>query len=276
VIRDIVVNLSIPPVRDVAGAFAASIAAAFNAHVAGIAFVYDPVPPAMPLGTIPPKLIESLRSENRKAAAAAVAGFDGQAQRLGLSAESRTVDVTFVGASVHFGRLARGFDLSVVGQAEPDRLAPEELIVEAALFDSGRPVVVVPYIHRTGLNLDRILVCWDGSRSAARAVADAMPFLERAKAVDVVIVATEAGKSDEMPGADIAHHLARHGLRVEVKRIVRGDVDVANAILSHAADSAADFLVMGGYGHSRLREFILGGATRGILTSMTVPVLLSH
>jgi nucleotide-binding universal stress UspA family protein len=121
-----------------------------------------------------------------------------------------------------------------------------------------------------------VLVCWDGGRTAARAIGDAIPFLTRAKAVDVVIVATEPGKGDEIPGADMGRHLARHGLKVEVKRIVAPDIDVANAILSYAADSSADFMVMGGYGHSRLREFILGGATRRILQSMTVPVLMSH
>ena len=89
-------------------------------------------------------------------------------------------------------------------------------------------------------------------------------------------VASEPAKSDEMPGADIAQHLARHGVTVELKRIVTAETDVASTILSHAADSSADFLVMGGYGHSRLREFILGGMTREILASMTIPVLMSH
>ena len=84
------------------------------------------------------------------------------------------------------------------------------------------------------------------------------------------------GAGDEMAGADIAQHLARYGLDVEVQRIISRELDVANAILSHAVDSSADFMIMGGYGHSRLREFILGGATRGVLTAMTVPTLLSH
>ena len=119
-------------------------------------------------------------------------------------------------------------------------------------------------------------MCWDGSRNAARAVGDAMPFLARAKAVEVVVVTGDAGKSDEIPGADIAHHLARHRLQVELRRIVAEDLDVANTILSHAADAGTDFIVMGGYGHSRLQEFVLGGATRGILQSMTVPTLMSH
>ena len=94
--------------------------------------------------------------------------------------------------------------------------------------------------------------------------------------VEVVIVQGDAGKSDEIPGADIGEHLARHDLDVEVKRIVSKDRDVMDTILSHAADVGTDFLVMGGYGHSRLREFILGGVTRGILATMTVPVILSH
>ncbi len=103
-----------------------------------------------------------------------------------------------------------------------------------------------------------------------------MPFLVRAKVVEVFIVTGERKKSEEVPGADIAKHLARHGLNVEINRIVASDTDVANTILSHAADADADFIVMGGYGHSRLREFILGGATRGILASMTIPTLMSH
>jgi nucleotide-binding universal stress UspA family protein len=120
------------------------------------------------------------------------------------------------------------------------------------------------------------MVAWDAGRNAARAIADALPFLAKAKAIDVVIVASERPKSDEVPGADIGQHLARHGLKVDVKRIVATDTEIADTLLSHAADTGADFMVMGGYGHSRLREFVLGGATRGVLSSMTIPVLMSH
>jgi len=275
-IKDIVVNLSVAPARDVAGDFAVSIAAAFNAHIAGIAFVYDPIPTLVTMEGVPSALIESLRNENEAAAQAVLANFDQLTKRNGLSAEARTLAASFVGASDAFASIARRYDLSVVGQAEPNRVAAEEFIAEAALFESGRPVVVVPYIQRAGLKLDRIMVCWDGSRNAARAIADAMPFLLRAKSIDVVVVAGEPGKSDEIAGADIAQHLARHGLNVELRRLLSRDMDVANTLFSHAADSSADFIVMGGYGHSRLREFILGGATRSILTSMTVPTLLSH
>ena len=137
-------------------------------------------------------------------------------------------------------------------------------------------MIVVPYIQKAPLKLDRVMACWDGSRQAARAIADAMPFLEKAGRVQIVIVSNERGKTDEIEGADMGAHLARHGLKVEVKRIDGVSIDVADALLSHAADSGADFMVMGGYGHSRLREFVLGGVTHTIMRSMTVPVLLSH
>ena len=103
-----------------------------------------------------------------------------------------------------------------------------------------------------------------------------MAFLRKAKRCEIVIVSGEPAKSDELPGADIAHHLARHDVKVEVNRIASREIDVASTILSHAADASADLLVMGGYGHSRMREFILGGVTRGIVASMTVPTLMSH
>jgi len=274
-IKDLVVNLSVGG-PDVAGPYAVSIAEAFGAHVAGVAFSYEPIIPPTVMGSIPASLIDSQRTENEKAASDAIAKFDEAARRAGVSAETRVLSASLGGAADRFGAIARRFDLSVVGQANPDRAAPEELIVEGALFTSGRPVVVVPYIQKAALKLDRVMVCWDASRNAARAIADAMPLLKQAKAIDVVIVASERVKSDEIPGADIGQHLARYGLNVDVKRIVSPDTDVANTILSHAADTGADFIVMGGYGHSRIREFILGGATRGLLQSMTIPTLMSH
>ena len=275
-IKDLIVNVTTADGPDVAGPHAISIAEMFGAHVGAVAFAYDPVIPPTVMGGIPASLIDEQRAENEKAAIDALAKFDAAAKRAGVSFESCMIGASLAGASDSFGAMARRFDLSVIAQTEPDKVAPEELIVEGALFGSGRPVVVVPYIQKTGVNLHRVMVCWDASRAAARAVADALPFLERAKAIDVVIVASERPKSDEIPGADIGQHLARHGLAVEVKRIVATDTDVANTLLSHAADISADFIVMGGYGHSRLREFILGGVTRGILASMTVPALMSH
>lgn len=276
-IKDIVANLSLRDSPDVAVRFAVSVAAAFNAHLAGIAFIYEPIIPMMiDMYGIPPDVIEPQRVENERAAKGAVARLDEASRSAGVAAEAHMLDAAVATAPGVFARLARRFDLSILGQPEPEQPALDRLIVEAALFDTGRPVLVVPYIQRAGLKLDRILLCWDGSHSAARAAADALPFLRRGKLVEVVTVASGPAKSDEMPGADIAHHLARHNVEVELKRIVTAETDVATTILSHAADSSADFLVMGGYGHSRLREFVLGGMTREILTSMTVPTLMSH
>jgi nucleotide-binding universal stress UspA family protein len=234
------------------------------------------VPMMVDMYGVPAEVIESQRTENEKAAKAAVARFDEAAQGAALSAETRIHDVSVATAPDVFAKIARRFDLSILGQPEPDEPELDRLIVEAALFDTGRPVLVVPYIQSAGLKLDRLMLCWDGSRSAARAAADAVPFIVRAREVEIVIVASEPPKSDELPGADMAHHLARHGARVELKRIITAETDVASTILSHAADNSADFLVMGGYGHSRLREFLLGGVTRGILASMTLPTMLSH
>jgi nucleotide-binding universal stress UspA family protein len=149
------------------------------------------------------------------------------------------------------------------------------LAIEAALFSSGRPVLVVPYIQSSGLRLDHVMVCWDGSRNAARAVADAMPFLRRAGSIEVVTV-EDRDRRNQLIGAKIAEHLAHHGLKVELNPIVAVESDVPDTILSHAADTSADLIVMGGYGHSRLREFVLGGATSGILSAMTVPTLMAH
>jgi nucleotide-binding universal stress UspA family protein len=153
---------------------------------------------------------------------------------------------------------------------------PDQVVDEGVLFECGRPVIFVPYIQKSGMKADRVMVCWDGSRTAGRAVADGLPFLKKAKQVEIVIVSNKPAKDDELPGADLGQHLARHGLKVDIKRITSTDTDVPSTILSHAADSSADMIVMGGYGHSRLRQFILGGVTRGLLESMTVPVLMSH
>ena len=286
-IKDLVVNLVADAGRDAAAEFAISIAAAFRAHIAGIAFALDPVfdpviapvigPTAM--GGLSAAWIDTQRSDNLAAAKTAIEGFEAAARRQDVSVEHRLIEASVGGAAHRFGAIARRFDLAVTPQADhglPGRIATDDLMIEAALFESGRPVVVVPYIQNAGLKLDCVLLCWDGSRSAARAIADAMPFLCRSRQVEIVTVSGGRVKPDEIAGADIGEHLARHDLAVEVRNLVAEDVDVANAILSYAADCAADFIVMGGYGHSRLREFVLGGATRGMLQSMTVPVLMSH
>jgi nucleotide-binding universal stress UspA family protein len=276
-LKDVVVNLSGRGPQDFAADYAASVAATFGASITGISFLYEPVIPDGTLGGVPVDLIELQREENAKVAQDAISRFEAALKKAGAAGETRMLDATFGGAPTLFAQIARRFDLAVVGQAQRDQGATDALMIEGALFESGRPIIVVPYIQKRGLTLERVLACWDGSRTAARAIGDAMPFLERAKAVDIVMVAEERKESDEeTTGAKMSEHLARHGVKATIKRMAKGDIAIQDVILSYAADSGADLMVMGGYGHSRLREFILGGVTRGILTEMTVPVLMSH
>jgi nucleotide-binding universal stress UspA family protein len=275
-IKDLVVNLALAAERDPAAEFALSVASTFAAHAVGIAFQYDPIMPIALMDDVPPDVIDTQRAENERAANAATSRFDGAARAASVLSETRIIESTMAGVATRFAHIARRFDLSIVEQAKPEADGPEALIVEQALFGSGRPVLVVPYIQAAPFKADRVMLCWDGSQTAAHAAGDAMPFLARAKTVEVFVVESGKLKSNEMPGADIAVHLARHNRNVSVTRTASGDTDVASVILSHAADTGADMLVMGGYGHSRLREFILGGATRAILTSMTLPTLMSH
>ena len=274
-IKDIIVNLGLGA-HDPAGDFAISVANTFDAHLLGVAFVYDPIIPGTVMGGIPPQFIELQRIDSEKTARTAIARFEQAAKRAGVSYESLNVSASISGAAERLGRLARRFDVAIVGQPEREKSAPDEVVDEGVLFESGRPVIFVPYIQKAVLKLDRVMVCWDGSRAATRAIADSLPFLRKAKKVEIVMVAGKAGKEDEIPGVDLGQHLARHGLEVDVKRITAPDIDVSSTILSYAADTNADMIVMGGYGHSRLREFILGGVTRSILETMTVPALMSH
>src|ERR1700692_3184252 len=223
----------------------------------------------------PPRKPPSTGSPRRRADPGAP-GFAATAASTGFAAERITLSASAAGAGDQFARIARRFDLAIVPQAEPQGNEVEVLIAESTLFQSGRPMILVPYIQKTPLKLDRVMVCWDGGRQAARAIADSMPILEKAGKVEVVIIADERGKEDEIEGADMGQHLARHGLKVDVKRISGGKVDAADALLPHVSDSGTDFIVMGGYGHSRLREFVLGGVTHSILRSRTAPVLMSH
>jgi len=274
--KDIITYLSVSKGNEAIADFAVSVASTLEAHITGIAMVFVLNTPGASMGYLPLEKIEPQQREYEAAAKTARDHFAAATARAGVSAGPQLLHTSFAKAANLFGRIARGFDLSIVGQAKPDGNAVEAMISESTLFESGRPVIIVPYIQKAPIKLDRIMVCWDGSRSAARAVADAMPFLERAKNVEVVIVTNERGKRDEIEGADIGQHLARHGLKVEVTRITHGDLDVADALLSHSMDASADFMVMGGYGHSRLREFVLGGVTRNILRTMTLPTLMSH
>jgi nucleotide-binding universal stress UspA family protein len=215
----------------------------------------------------------------RARAGLALDSFEQLARGVGAEAiERRLSDDT---AQVSIVLQARYADLVVVGQdnpSDPDTVATFDLPEYAAL-QGGRPVLVVPYAGQFE-RIDRhALVAWDGSRAATRALTDALPLLRRSGAVTLVLFnpARQYGVHGELPGADIGLFLARHGVKVDVLRQdTPPGLDVGNALLSLAADIDADLLVMGAYGHMRWREVLMGGVTRTVLQSMTLPVLMSH
>jgi nucleotide-binding universal stress UspA family protein len=256
---------------------AVALAVTHEAHLTGVYIISEPSPASF-VG-IPAELLTDLQQKARDRADLALRRFADVAKRNQIAFETRVDRVLYTEVADALATNARYADLVILGQYDPDdpasgpRYLPEEVIL-----GSGRPALLVPYIGPAATFGERVMVAWDASREAARAVNDALPLLERAKAVGVVTVNPREqpfGHGEE-PGADIGLHLARHGIKVEVQRVEARELDTANAILSHLANEGADLLVMGAYGHSRLREVVLGGVTRTILADMTVPVLMSH
>jgi nucleotide-binding universal stress UspA family protein len=259
---------------------AVALAAAHDAHLSGVYIISEPSPASFVRGYLPPDLLTTLQQELHARAEAALARFGEVAQRNQIAFESRIDRALYTEVADAFATHARYVDLAILGQLDPDdpgATAPHYLR-EEVILGCGRPVLVIPYIGAPPTFGEHVMVAWDASREAARAVNDALPLLERARTVSVVTINPRQqpfGHGEE-PGADIGLHLARHDIKVEVQRIESRDIDVANTLLSQVANDGADLLVMGAYGHSRLREFVLGGVTRTILGEMTVPVLMSH
>jgi nucleotide-binding universal stress UspA family protein len=214
---------------------------------------------------------EQERAQER--ADAAISVFEVEAKLAEIAYGIRSFAAIPAEAGEAIGALARLYDMTIVLQPDSSNSSYDNDIPQAILFKSGGPMLMVPYIHKGPLDTHHVGIAWDGSRLAARALRDAMPFLMGAKAVTVIAVNEQASaaSSDQLVG-----HLARRGIAARVQRLAVERGDVQAAILSIAAESDMGLLVMGGYGHSRLHERILGGVTRGMFESMTVPVLMSH
>src|SRR3984893_7307847 len=275
-IKDIIVNLEHKIARDPVRAFAMTIAETFDTHVAGVAFAYAPDFPGYVMLEIPSDIVAAMIAESEKAALTAIERFEDAARRSLVSAEHRLLKTIGASAPLILSTLARRFDLSVFMQSAPNGGDNDDMI-ETSLFQCGRPLIVVAHIQKDGLKLDHLVCCWDGSSAAARAINDALPLLVKATAVDLLIVLNEkTNNTNVIRGAEMAKHLARHDVKVQIETVPAADIDVTNAILSYVADNSATLIVMGGYGHAKLREVILGGVTRDMLKSMTVPVFMSH
>jgi nucleotide-binding universal stress UspA family protein len=204
---------------------------------------------------------------------AAISVFEIEAKHAGIAYGVRSFAAIPAEAGETIGALARLYDMTIVLQPDSSHASYDNEIPQHVLFNSGGPMLMVPYIQKGAIDAHHVGIAWDGSRLAARAMRDAMPFLMGAKAVTVVAVNEEAG---EASSDQLVVHLARRGIAARVQRLTADRGDIQGAILSIAAESNMGLLVMGGYGHSRLQERILGGVTRSMFDVLTVPVLMSH
>lgn len=238
-------------------------------------FMYQPRSANAPASALAEALHEPI-AYLREQGSEALKDFERIASRNGRPFERQLVDDEPRGG---MALLARYSDLTVVGQMNLDDPCWTGItdLPEYVALGSGRPVLVVPYAGRFEKAGSRILVAWDGSVSATRAVAGALPLMKHADIVKVAVLNPDAksGTHGEDPGADIAVYLARHGIQVEVVRS-HTEGDIGSALLGLADDQSTDLMVMGCYGHTRFHEILLGGVTRSVLQAMTVPVLMSH
>jgi nucleotide-binding universal stress UspA family protein len=250
---------------------ASTLAARFDAHLVGLFALGAARIPSYALAEAGP-IVRDIEERRRAEAARKAEEEFRRAERRGGGKSEWRLSADDAAAAVRLS--ARYADLVVLGQPQPgDALGRS--FVEEVILSAGRPVLMVPYAGRFADAGRRVLVAWDAGREAARAVTDALPLLSMAQAVEVVAFGN-GGDHGPVPGADLSLFLARHGVKAAAARQHAPGVDVGNQILSRAADANADLIVMGAYGHSRLRELALGGATRSVLDAMTVPVLMAH
>lgn len=251
------------------------LARAHGAHPIGLHVSSDPVTSLQTLpGPIPRELTASIEARIAADRDRCEAGFNDAARRHGIGGEWR---VESGDPASCIGTHARYADLAVMGQWDEDDPSGDPELPTTVATMTGRPVLIVPRTGRFAEIGNRVLVCWNASREATRAVTDALPILQLADQVTVLAVNPSDGADHgEVPSADISHFLARHGVRAEANRTYAEGIDVADAILSRASDLGCDLIVMGAYGHSRTREWIFGGVTRSIMRSMTRPILIAH
>lgn len=280
-IKDILVALITYPDRtpESSIASAVAIAAGFDARLAAIACEVRTRIPSSLLGNALIDLQGIAASEARKSAenaATLLAAFSAEARKQGVAAEpiSETCFTTEVpDVLVEYARLR---DLTIV--PVPNGEAFDQWHAESLIFGSGRPTLVVPHEWKPRMPFQprSVVAGWDFSKAATRAVADAIPILQKAKHAYLVTVLNEKEIDTRRSESQLAKHLAHHGIDVTVDRIDAAGRDIGTAIRDACAAREADLLVMGAYGHSRIREFILGGATRSLLSRPPLPILMSH
>ena len=255
---------------------AVSIAAALGAHLAAVSCeVHVEVPGNILSGSIPSisGIIAGEAEKSRQSARGLLAAFDAAAEKAGVPHETivekcRAFDVPEL--LVDYARL---HDLTIVPVPE----AYDQWYAESVIFGSGRPTLILPEAPRARpFELGTVVVAWDFSRAAARAVSDALPLLERARKVRIVTVINEKKLDTRHSAEELAKNLARHGIDVVLDKVDAKGRGIGEVLEAHAASHQVDVLVMGAYGHARWREFILGGATKSLLSKPPLPIMFSH
>ncbi len=259
-------------------ALAAMLARRFEAHVTALCIGVAPEPPMMMYGGYAVDLVTQNLDDVKKETDALSESASKRIEAEGILGEARTLVTTASSIARIVGAQTRYADLIVCGQ--PYGSDQEDLLIqvlEGALFDGGASVLVAP---RKAVNTigERVILAWNGSREALAAARSGMDFMKAAKKTEVLLVDPDTGVIAEgpEPGADIGLLLARHGVDVTVSRLASAGRPVGEVLTTHVLDTGADLLVMGAYGHSRFREFVLGGATRTVLRDVPVPVLMAH
>jgi nucleotide-binding universal stress UspA family protein len=276
-LRDLFVHIpSERPMRPVVDA-AVSLAMTYAAHLdaVSVGFEYTNVDLAPDGGAAIAAVIEIEQGRALARANAALAVFKTEASNAGISYGLQPLTGVPAEAAAAVSALARLHELTIALQPERAQDTSDNTIPQEILFQSGGPVLLIPYTHKGPFEPKHIGIAWDGSRLAARALRDAAPFLACAQAITIITV-NAAEIPAEVSAATLVSHLARRGLTARIVSMSADRADIQPTILSIAADTDIDLIVMGGYGHSRMHERILGGVTRGMFQSMTVPTLMSH
>jgi nucleotide-binding universal stress UspA family protein len=253
------------------------LASRHNAHLIGMhVYASLPAPPvAVPFAS---KVLGSLVAGERKETEEIASTFARMTANQPFVAEWRALKVPHVNLAAVVMDHGRSADLIIAGQTDPDwDLSPLMDFPERLALESGRPVLVVPYAGRYSEVGRNVVIAWKAGRESARAVFDTLPILTHAEKVQILEVKERRDNGTSLaPDTTIAASLARHGIKPTVRTSMAADLSVGDEILSRLADAGADLLVMGAYGHSRMRELVFGGATRHIARHMTVPTLFSH
>ena len=234
---------------------------------------YPVVIPVAPIGGTMP-VIDSMIEAFQQACEAAKTRFEKRMAGVGIGFDWRDDDGD---TADRIGFHARYTDIAVLGQVSPeasDGRAPKDLPAIVTM-NSGRPTLAIPYAGKHSTLFKRAMLCWNATREASRALHDSLMILQPGAHIDVLCVDAE-GSTDRSPGANIAAHLTRHGFEAVAHHMVSAELSTSDTILSASADLGSELIVMGVYGHARLREIALGGVTRSLMEHMPVPVLMSH